>query len=129
MAWGSFYYKPNNKYQNTKVEIDGQLFDSKREARRYQELKLLEKAGEISNLRRQVKYILIPCQREPDEIGPRGGIIKGKVVEKECSYFADFVYEENGETVVEDVKGIRTDVYMIKRKLMLYVHKIRIREM
>ena len=129
MAWGSFYYKPTNKYQNTKVEIDGQLFDSKREARRYQELKLLEKAGEISNLRRQVKYILIPCQREPDEIGPRGGVIKGKVIEKECSYFADFVYEENGETVVEDVKGIRTDVYMIKRKLMLYVHKIRIREM
>lgn len=107
------------KYNNTKITVDGQTFDSKKEARRYQELLLLEKAGEIYDLRRQVKFKLIPTQRDE---------VTGEVVERECSYKADFVYEEVGETVVEDVKGFRTKEYIIKRKLMLYQYGIRIRE-
>lgn len=121
MAW-------NNKYKNKKVVIDGLVFDSKREAKRYGELLLLEKVGAITNLQRQVKYVLIPAQREPDTVGARGGIHKGKLIEKECAYFADFVYQQDGETVVEDTKGMRTTDYVIKRKLMLYRHGIRIRE-
>ena len=92
------------------------------------ELETLEKNGDISNLQRQVKYVLIPTQREPDIIGKKGGVKKGKVIEKECAYTADFVYEEDGETVVEDSKGFKTKDYSIKRKLMLYVHGIKIRE-
>lgn len=121
MAW-------NNKYKNKKVVIDGLVFDSKREAKRYGELLLLEKVGAITNLQRQVKYVLIPAQREPDTVGVRGGIHKGKVIEKECAYYADFVYQQDGETVVEDTKGMRTTEYVIKRKLMLYIHGIRITE-
>lgn len=119
-----------NKYRNKKVEINGIVYDSKKEAKRHQELLLLEKAGEIMNLQRQVKFVLIPTQREPDTIGPKGGIHKGKVIEKECAYIADFTYwdVDNGELVVEDTKGFRTKDYIIKRKLMMHVHGIRIRE-
>lgn len=106
-----------NKYHAKKCEVGGEVYDSKKEARRHQELKLLERAGEIQNLRRQVKYILIPTQS-----------IDGKVVEREVSYKADFVYEENGQTVVEDVKGAKTKDYIIKRKMMLLFHNIRIKE-
>lgn len=117
-----------SKYNNRKVRRDGLTFDSKKEHKRYNELLLLEQAGEIANLRRQVKFVLIPTQREPSQIGTRGGVKKGKLLERECSYIADFVYTENGKTVVEDTKGLRTKDYIIKRKLMLYVHNIRIRE-
>ena len=79
MTWN--YYKASNKYQNKKITIDGVKYDSKKEARRWQELKLLEKAGEIYDLRRQVKFVLIPAQREPDTKGKRGGTIKGKLLE------------------------------------------------
>ena len=106
-----------NKYHAKKCEWDGEVFDSKKELQRYKELKLLEKAGEITNLRRQVKYVLIPSQR-----------IDGKLAERECSYKADIVYEENGETVVEDVKGVKTKDYIIKRKMMLLFYNIRIKE-
>ncbi len=116
------------KYHNRKITRDGVTFDSRKEYRRYEELLLLQQAGEISNLRRQVKFVLIPTQREPNQIGPRGGVRKGKLLEHECSYIADFVYTENGKTVVEDTKGMKTKDYIIKRKLMLYVHNIRIRE-
>lgn len=116
------------KYHNKKIVIDGQVFDSKKEGYRYRELMLLERSGQITDLQRQVKYTLIPAQREPDTIGKRGGVIKGKLIEREVSYIADFVYRENGELVVEDTKGIRTKDYIIKRKLMLYVHRIRIKE-
>jgi len=127
MAWT--HYK-GNKYSNKKIEVDGIVFHSKREAKRYKELLLLEQAGAISNLQRQVKYVLIPSQREPDTVGARGGIHKGKVIEKECAYYADFVYfdREKQEVVVEDTKGMRTTDYVIKRKLMLYRHGIRIKE-
>lgn len=117
-----------NKYRNTKTIFDGIEFDSRKEAARYKELKLLEAAGEISNLEMQVKFVLIPTQREPDFVGVRGGIKKGKVIEKECSYLADFVYIRDGEVIVEDTKGIRTKDYIIKRKLMLYLLGIRIQE-
>ena len=109
-----------SKYRSKKTVVDGQVFDSKKEANRYKELRLLEKAGEIKDLRTQVKFKLIPAQRDE---------ATGKVIERECSYKADFVYyEEDGETVVEDVKGFRTKEYIIKRKLMLYQYGIRIRE-
>lgn len=119
------------KYGNQKAEIDGQVFDSRKEARRYAQLKSMEQFGAIKDLETQKKYILIPAQREPDTMGPRGGIKPGKLIEHEVSYSADFVYidTETGETVVEDTKGMRTKDYVIKRKLMLYVHGIRIREL
>ena len=107
-----------SKYNSKKTVVDGQTFDSKKEARRYQELLLMENAGVIKNLSRQVKFVLIPSQRDEN----------GKVIERECSYKADFKYEEDGKTVVEDVKGYRTKEYIIKRKLMLYQYGIRIRE-
>lgn len=115
-----------NKYHAQKCVVGGEAFDSRKEARRYSELLILKKAGEITNLQRQVKYILIPSQRE---CVIKNGVPKmGKVIERECSYIADFVYEEDGKTVVEDVKGYKTKDYMIKRKLMLYVHGIRVKE-
>ena len=121
------YWKRNGTKYNAK-KIAG--FDSKKEWRRYGELTMLERAGKITDLRTQVKYILIPAQREPDTIGPRGGRKPGKIIEHECAYKADFVYHdlETGETVVEDTKGFRTKDYVIKRKLMLWVHGIKIRE-
>lgn len=105
------------KYHNRKVTRDGETFDSVKEYRRFCELRLLEKAGAVTDLQRQVKFELIPAQR-----------IDGKVVERACSYVADFVYMENGQQVVEDAKGMRTQEYRLKRKLMLRVHGIRIRE-
>lgn len=125
----AYRYK-SNKYGSKKVEFDGIVFDSKKEAKRYKELLLLEKAGAIQDLQRQVKFVLIPAQREPDIIGKRGGIKAGKLLEKECAYFADFVYwdKKHFNIVVEDTKGYRTTDYIIKRKLMLYMHGIRIKE-
>lgn len=124
-----------NKYHSQKAEFDGMVFDSRRELNRYRELKLMESAGLIVNLRRQVKYVLIPVQRETsDEVYKRGdkkGLPKpGRVIEKECAYIADFVYfdVEKQDVIVEDTKGFRTKDYTIKRKLMLYRHGIRIKE-
>ena len=110
-----------SKYGNKKVEVNGIQFDSKKEARRYLDLRAMEIAGQIQNLRRQVPYLLIHSQK-----------VDGKVVEKPVTYVADFVYEQNGETVVEDVKGYRKgaaySLFVIKRKLMLSVWGIQIRE-
>lgn len=94
-------------------------YDSAKECRRANELKLMQRAGLISDLREQVKYVLIPAQRGAD----------GKLLERECSYYADFVYVRDGVTVVEDAKGFRTSEYIIKRKLMLERLGIRISEM
>ena len=131
MAWKN--YRNRSKYNAKKVEIDGIRFDSVKESRRFLELKAMQDAEVISDLRRQVKYVLIPAQREPDTVGKRGGKIKGKLLERECSYVADFVYKDSqGNTVVEDVKGYRGggayEIFKIKRKLMLYVHGIKINE-
>mgnify|MGYP002706008184 CR=1 FL=1 len=122
-----------NKYGNRKTVVNGIEFDSRKEAVRYQELRLLERAGKISGLRLQEKFILIPSQREAStevyKSGPQKGRRKpGKLLEKECSYIADFCYTENREIVVEDTKGFRTEAYKIKRKLMLERYGIRIRE-
>ena len=122
-----------SKYGSRKQTVSGITFDSRKEARRFQELRLLEQAGKISDLRLQVKFQLIPPQREPSfevyKSGPNKGRRKpGKLLEKECAYIADFVYVQDGETVVEDAKGYRTDVYIIKRKLMLERYGIQIRE-
>lgn len=117
-----------SKYHAKKTEVDGITFASAKEAKRYCELKTLQEAGVISDLRLQVPYLLIPEAREPDTIGPRGGVKKGKVIEKPCVYVADFVYTLQHETVVEDSKGFRTKEYTIKRKLMLERYGIRIKE-
>ena len=128
-----YYYNKNNKFSNQKVNIDGETFDSKREAKRYYELKLLERAGEIRHLRRQEKFLLIPSQYESYErYGKKGQRLKDgqRLLEKECVYIADFVYQDarTGELVVEDTKGVRTKEYIIKRKLMLHNNRIKIKE-
>lgn len=131
---GRYYRKfyAQSKYRNNKVTYEGNTFDSQKEYFRYLDLLAMEKAGEIKDLRRQVEYLLLPAQREPDTVGPRGGVKKGKVIEHKVSYFADFVYTDvkTGETVVEDTKSdfTKTKDYILKRKMMLFFYKIRIRE-
>lgn len=105
------------KYGNRKVTVDGQTFDSTREYERYKKLRLLERAGQIDTLTRQPKFTLIPNQRNAD----------GKV-ERPVVYIGDFMYRENGKFVIEDAKGARTRDYIIKRKLLLSVHGITVRE-
>ena len=108
-----------NKYGNIRTEVDGITFASRKEANRYGELKLMEKAGEIKDLKLQRVYTLISAQRDEN----------GKVIEQPLKYIADFVYKDReGRTVVEDAKGLKTDVYKIKRKLMLCLYGIRIQE-
>ena len=97
-----------SKYSSAKTDVDGIRFDSKKEAEFYAELKLGEKAGEISHLRLQPRYLLQEAFKH-----------EGKHY-REIEYVADFEYIENGETVVVDVKGFKTAVYMLKRKLFLY---------
>lgn len=106
-----------NKYHSKRINIDGEQFDSVKEYRRWCELKLLKRAKRIHGLERQVKFVLIPAQ-----------YVNEKCVERECSYFADFTYYQDGHLVVEDTKGFKTKDYIIKRKLMLHVHGIRIKE-
>ena len=100
------------KYHNTKVRAGDEVFDSRREYNRWCELRLLERAGQISELKRQVAFELIPKQDG----------------ERSVKYIADFVYTKDGKMVVEDAKGAKTPAYIIKRKLMLFVHKIRVKE-
>ena len=131
MAWAK---NPASKYHAKKVvSPDGTVFDSKKEYKRYSELCLLQKGGYIRGLHRQVPFLLIPEHREQDTIGPRGGRKPGRILERKVEYFADFVYEERQpdgawKQVVEDCKGMRTPDYIIKRKLMLHVHGIRLKE-
>ena len=105
-----------NKYHAKKVEFDGILFDSRREANRYAELRILERAGKITDLRRQEEFVLIPkCGKE-----------------RPAKYHADFSYIDaaTGEKVVEDVKSraTKTKDYILRRKLMNWRHGIQIRE-
>lgn len=126
------------KYNAEKLVINGNEFDSKKEYTRYFELSLMQKNGLISELQRQVKFVLIPTQREIlSEVYTRGkhkGTNKiGRLLEKECAYYADFVYlDKNGNKVVEDTKGCKKGIayqlYVIKRKLMLQLHGIKILE-
>lgn len=106
------------KYGNKKTMVDGITFDSKREAVRYGQLRMLEKAGQIDTLSLQPKFTLIPGQRNAD----------GKA-ERPVVYIADFMYRENGKFIVEDAKGVRTPDYVIKRKLLLQVYGITVKEL
>lgn len=105
-----------SKYHAKKTVVDGITFDSKREADRYLVLKSMEEDGTIEDLRRQVRYELIPAFD-----------VDGKH-HRAVSYVADFVYRENGHEVIEDVKGVVTDVYRLKRKLVAYRYGANIRE-
>ena len=109
MKWPTY-----NKYGNKKTTVDGITFDSVKEASRWQELRMLERAGKITGLYRQVKIEIVP---------------KTKLY-RASYYIADFVYRdlETGQTVYEDTKGIRTDVYKLKRKILFWRHGIEIRE-
>lgn len=101
----------SNKYRNVPTEVDGIIFQSKKESERYGQLKLLSRAGKISNLDLQVKFPLR---------------IEGVHV---CNYIADFCYDdEQGNVIVEDCKGVRTKEYRLKAKLMLAVYRIKILE-
>lgn len=107
------YFPKKSKYKNRKVIVDGIKFDSQKEAARYSTLKLLQEKGIISDLKLQVKFDLLP------------GVSK---LFRKRIYIADFTYMKNGEFVAEDVKGIKTDMYKIKKHLMFYIHKILIKE-
>lgn len=120
------------KYGNSRCEYDGIVFDSRKEMQRWMVLSEAERNGEISCLRRQVPYELIPTQyrEETVHLKTKDKVVR-KVAEKGCCYKADFVYEKDGITVVEDTKiskSLLPPEYIIKRKLMLYVHGIAIKE-
>lgn len=128
-----------NKYRNKTVVVDNIKFSSIKEGRRFTELKLLQKAGEIKDLELQKPFVLIPAQYEYYErYGKKGQRLKDgkRCIEKSCVYIADFTYIDtaSGQTVVEDVKGYKDPSsagfakFVIKRKLMLYVYGIRIKE-
>ena len=120
-----------NKYHSRKITVDGICFDSQREAQRYCELVLLQRAGKITNLERQKTYELIPAQYETyPRLGKNGQKLKDgrRCIEKAVTYVADFVYLQDGQLIVEDAKGVKTPEYVIKRKLMLYIRGIKITE-
>ena len=94
-----------SKYRAKKTEIDGIKFDSRKEARRYTELKLLERNGDIENLTLQPRFLL------------QEGFRKNGKAYRKIEYVADFMYRQDGKLIVEDVKGIKTDVYKLKQKL------------
>lgn len=104
------------KYRNMKIKTVDGTFDSAKEFSRWVELKCMERAGKITLLKRQVPFTLLHSQKGSTR------------TERPVKYIADFVYEQDGKLVVEDVKGVRTKEYVIKRKLMLKVHGIEIRE-
>lgn len=127
-----------NKYRSKKITRDGLTFDSLKEYRRFCDLLLLERAGAITDLKRQVPFELIPAQYEEIPTGEfyKRGDRKGQpkfkrvCIEQSVVYNADFTYTENGKTVVEDTKSsaTKTKDYILKRKMMLYFHGIRIKE-
>lgn len=132
MAYRS-WRRNGTKYNAQKCVVDGITFDSRKEANRYCELKLLERGHVITDLRLQVEFVLIPNQYTTEErYGKNGRRLTDKqiLLERKCSYIADFVYtlNETGETVVEDAKGMRVEPYQVKKKLMLWVHGIQIKE-
>lgn len=120
-----------SKYHAKKITKDGITYDSKKECNRHAELLLLERAGAITELQRQVKFILLPAHYEAYErYGKNGQRLKDgqKCVERAVYYVADFVYKQDGKTIVEDVKGIRTKEYILKRKMLLHFRGIKIKE-
>ena len=121
-----------NKYGAKKVidPFTKEVFDSKKEYNRYLELMLKQQAGEISDLRRQVDFELLPAVYEIVERIDRNGHTRKvrRCVERGVHYRADFVYMEDGRQVVEDVKGLHTSEYILKRKMLLHFNGIRISE-
>lgn len=113
-------WKESAKYRNRKVVTEEGTFDSVKEYSRWRELQLMQRAGLIRELQRQVPFVLIPSQKDED----------GKVIERPVKYIADFVYRlaSDNRQIVEDTKGLKTPEYVIKRKLALYRLGIRIRE-
>lgn len=110
--------KRANKMGNKKIVTEEGVFDSEREYKRWVDLKMLARAGHITNLKRQVKFILVPAQVKSD-----------KTKERPVTYTADFTYnDKTGQYVVEDSKGYATRGYIVSRKLMLWVHGIEIQE-
>lgn len=107
-----------NKFGAKKVTVDGMTFDSKREYRRWLDLQLLERAGKISDLKRQVRFELMATPYDES----------GHAIMRGVSYIADFIYTEDGRLVVEDCKGFRTDAYQLKKKWMFDKFHIMIRE-
>lgn len=99
------------KYHSQKTEVDNITFDSKKEAKRYTELKLLQRAGIISNLKLQPRYELQPSFKKHDK------------TYRKIEYVGDFEYQMNGETIVEDVKGFKTEAYKLKKKLFEFKYR------
>lgn len=121
----------SSKYGNARITRKGKRFDSGIEMLRYDYLCKMEKKGIISNLHRQVKFEILPAIY----ISPSGKTLalrkisrEYKLAERGVFYIADFTYKHSGVEVAEDVKGFRTDAYIIKRKLMLYRYGIAIHE-
>lgn len=130
MSWNSY---PSSKYHAKKTPcLYGHIHASAKEANRCNELHLLLRAGEITDLDTQRSFVLIPAQyRYEERYGKTGKRLKDKkiLLEQACVYLADFVYHlKDGTLVVEDCKGCKTKEYKIKRKLMLYVHGIQLLE-
>ena len=109
--------RKHQKYRNRVTETADGRFDSEAEYRHWCHLKIRQRVGEITDLRRQVVFELIPAQKRPS-----GGS------ERACNYIADFVYQEGGKTVCADVKGCATGEYIMKRKLMLHIHGVEVKE-
>ena len=122
------YRRGRNKYNNRK----GGGFDSQKEMDRYHELLLMERAGIIHGLKRQVPFQLTPTVRKPDVIGPRGGRKPGKVILNKSEYIADFTYYQGEDFIVEDVKGYRDGAayreFMLKKKMLYHLRGILIHE-
>lgn len=125
------------KYGNRKAVVDGIEFDSRKEAQRYWELKLLQRAGRISDLQLQREFELIPAQYETfPRYGKTGKRLQDgkRCIEKSCTYKADFCYMQDGKLIVEDTKGYRDPAsagyakFVIKRKLMLWRYGIKVLE-
>ena len=106
-----------SKYRNTRCTVDGQTYRSQREATRHRSLLLMQRSGLIAELQREVPFVLAPAVRFTDRRATPA-----------LRYFADFVYTQDGQRVVEDCKGLRTEGYRIKRHLMLALHGIEILE-
>ena len=131
----AIHWNKTSKYKNTKYTYLGIKFDSLKECRRYSELRLLEQSGKIKDLELQKAYELIPAQYDESTEVYTKGLHKGepkpgRLLERAVVYRADFVYTdcETGKQVVEDTKGMRTPEYILKRKMMLYIHHIKIKE-
>lgn len=98
-----------HKFHAKKTEYNGVTYDSKKEAKRAEELDLLVETHEITNLQRQVPFELQPAFKNNENKAVRA-----------ITYIADFVYQQNGKTIVEDVKGVKTKEYMLKKKMFQY---------